>query len=206
MKDDRPSVIRALFLIPLTCRIKVYEQRATLPHTLPVIMILPKWWWCLLTACLLVQDSTLVLSKLINEDIEDNSITKEQFNNDSSPSLSKVPERSSNELDNELPKNVSSSEPDKSSGTSGYVIRMLSRAFKFLNLKQMVRNVQQGKSTPGACIACKFAMTMVRYLIDYGKGFKDVAFVTTYFCKSLNVQTARVCEGYVNNFMVSTVL
>ena len=89
------------------------------------------------------------------------------------------------------------------SGSSSYVIRMLSKAFKFLNMKKMVKNVQHSRSTPGACITCKFAMTMVKYLIDYGKGFQDVAYVTSYFCKTLNVQTPRVCEGYVNNFMVS---
>lgn len=97
-------------------------------------------------------------------------------------------------------------ETTEQSGSSSYVIRILSKAFRFLNLKRMVKNVQQGRSTPGACITCKFVMTMVRYLIDYGKGFKDVAYVTSYLCKTLNVQTARVCEGYVNSFMVSIVL
>ena len=125
-------------------------------------------------------------------------------NNVKGPTKGSVDKETELESENEVPQ----SSPDTStnsteySGSSSYVIRMLTRAFRFLNLKRMVKNVQQGKSTPGACITCKFAMTMVKHLIDYGKGFKDVAYVTSYFCKTLNVQTARVCDGYVNSFMV----
>ena len=89
------------------------------------------------------------------------------------------------------------------SGVASYVIRMLTKAFRFLNMKKLVKNVQEGRSTPGACITCMIAMNMVKYMIDFGKGYEDVAYVTSYFCKTLNVQTTRVCEGYVSNFMVS---
>lgn len=119
-----------------------------------------------------------------------------------------VVEKSSDvELDNTTTSVASSTnqvQPASGSGSSSYVIRMLSKAFRFLNLKRMVKNVQSGRSTPGACITCKAAMAMVKYLIDYGNGYKDVAFVTSYFCRTLNVQSPRVCDGYVNNFMVST--
>lgn len=116
-----------------------------------------------------------------------------------------VVEKSSDiELDNATAVHSSTNQiqPSSGSGTSSYVIRMLSKAFRFLNLKRMVKNVQSGRSTPGACITCKAAMAMVKYLIDYGNGYKDVAFVTSYFCRTLNVQSPRVCDGYVNNFMV----
>lgn len=89
------------------------------------------------------------------------------------------------------------------SGAITYVIGMLDKAFHFLNLKKIVKNVQNHRSTPGACYACRAAMAMVKFLIEYGRGLSDVAYVTSYFCKSLDVQTPRVCEGYVNNFMVS---
>lgn len=89
------------------------------------------------------------------------------------------------------------------SGAITYVIGMLDKAFHFLNLKKIVKNVQNHRSTPGACYACRAAMAMVKFLIEYGRGLSDVAYVTSYFCKSLDVQTPRVCEGYVNNFMVN---
>lgn len=116
-----------------------------------------------------------------------------------------------NWIDNHLNPNEPSLSPssspnaDKGSSTSTMVIGLLKKAFRLLNLKQMVKNVQQGRSSSGTCLACKITMTGIKYLIDYGRGFEDVAYVTKYLCKTLALQTDRVCDGYVDNFIVGIV-
>lgn len=164
---------------------------------------------------------TIVENRIVTEESLDNTLINREIEKELSRRFGSNSTRFHHKLKSSNPNSIDSStttpiddgdteistitpEPgEPESGSSSYVIRMLSKAFKFLNMKKMVKNVQHSRSTPGACITCKFAMTMVKYLIDYGKGFQDVAYVTSYFCKTLNVQTPRVCEGYVNNFMVS---
>ncbi|XP_046910955.2 sphingomyelin phosphodiesterase-like [Dermatophagoides farinae] len=135
---------------------------------------------------------------------KDNGIVKTVITLDKMEPSVKMDDRyeTENWIDNHLNPNEPSLSPssspnaDKGSSTSTMVIGLLKKAFRLLNLKQMVKNVQQGRSSSGTCLACKITMTGIKYLIDYGRGFEDVAYVTKYLCKTLALQTDRVCDGY----------
>ncbi len=87
-------------------------------------------------------------------------------------------------------------------GKSNFLIDLLSNAFRLLNLRKVVRDVQQGKSSSSSCISCKFGIAMAQHLIEFGKGKEEIASIANYLCKTLNVETVRVCEGFIDSFKV----
>jgi hypothetical protein len=87
-------------------------------------------------------------------------------------------------------------------GKSHFLIDLLSNAFRLLNLRKVVRDVQQGKSSSSSCMSCKFGIAMAQHLIEFGKGKEEIASIANYLCKTLNVETDRVCEGFIDQFKV----
>jgi hypothetical protein len=89
---------------------------------------------------------------------------------------------------------------------NNFLIDLLSNAFRLLNLRKVVRDVQQGKSSSSSCMSCKFGIAMAQHLIEFGNGKKEIVSIANYLCKNLNVQTVRVCEGFIDQFMVRQIL
>ena len=119
--------------------------------------------------------------------------------------LEKIPE-SNIDLNFNLPANNNNNikkKVEEEKTENSYVIGMLTQAFQFFDIKSMIQNLQNGRATPGACITCRAVMGMVKYSIKYGNGFSTVASTIKYFCKTFDVQTARVCQGYIDNFLAS---
>lgn len=109
--------------------------------------------------------------------------------------------KNSNTIDKVIKNSINKTEEKQS---YGFLIDLLSNAFRLLNLRKVVKDVQQGKSSSGTstCMSCKFGFAMAQHLIQFGKGKDELAEIAGYLCKTLNLETVRVCEGMVDQFKV----
>lgn len=105
---------------------------------------------------------------------------------------------------NAIKDNVINSKNDSSQESHGFLIDLLSNAFRLLNLRKVIREVHQGKSgsSSSACMSCKFGFAMAQHLVQFGKDKEEIAAIAEYLCKTLNLETTRVCEGMVDQFKV----
>ncbi|CAG2108614.1 unnamed protein product [Medioppia subpectinata] len=86
-------------------------------------------------------------------------------------------------------------------GNHGFLMDLLSNGFRLMNLRKVVKEVQSGKSSgSSACMSCKFGFAMAQQLIQFGKTKDELASIANYLCKSLDLQSPRVCDGMVDQF------
>ncbi|CAH1405253.1 unnamed protein product [Nezara viridula] len=78
--------------------------------------------------------------------------------------------------------------------------RIVEKALKLLNLKQVVTEVETSVMSKVSCTACKAGAGLLQHYIRAGKTKEDIVQITYKFCVSLQLQTQRVCEGITELF------
>ncbi|XP_050359570.1 sphingomyelin phosphodiesterase isoform X3 [Nymphalis io] len=85
---------------------------------------------------------------------------------------------------------------DKSSNLPLFV----DKALKLLNLKQVYYEVEHSVMSKVSCTACKAGAGLLQHYIRLGKSKEEINKMIYQFCVSLNIQSARVCEGITRLF------
>ncbi|XP_069704138.1 sphingomyelin phosphodiesterase-like [Periplaneta americana] len=78
--------------------------------------------------------------------------------------------------------------------------RIVDKALRLFNLKQVVQEVETSVMSKVSCTACKAGVGLLQHYIRGGKTRDDIVKITYHFCVSLNIQHARVCEGITELF------
>lgn len=78
--------------------------------------------------------------------------------------------------------------------------RIVDKALRLFNLKQVVQEVETSVMSKVSCTACKAGVGLLQHYIRIGKTRDDIVKITYQFCVSLNIQPARVCEGITELF------
>ncbi|XP_021931289.1 sphingomyelin phosphodiesterase-like isoform X3 [Zootermopsis nevadensis] len=78
--------------------------------------------------------------------------------------------------------------------------RIVDKALRLFNLKQVVQEVETSVMSKVSCTACKAGVGLLQHYIHIGKTREDIVKITYQFCVSLNIQPARVCEGITELF------
>lgn len=78
--------------------------------------------------------------------------------------------------------------------------RIVDKALRLFNLKQVVQEVETSVMSKVSCTACKAGVGLLQHYIRVGKTRDDIVKITYQFCVSLNIQPARVCEGITELF------
>lgn len=76
----------------------------------------------------------------------------------------------------------------------------LDKALGLLNLRQVVEEVETSVMSSMSCTACKIGVGVLQYYIKSGKTVNDIEKMSYQFCKSLRIQSRRVCEGITHLF------
>lgn len=87
---------------------------------------------------------------------------------------------------------------DKSSNLPLFV----EKALKLLNLKQVYYEVEHSVMSKVSCTACKAGAGLLQHHIRLGKSNEEINKMIYQFCVSLQIQSARVCEGITRLFGV----
>lgn len=87
---------------------------------------------------------------------------------------------------------------DKSSNLPLFV----DKALKLLNLKQVYYEVEHSVMSKVSCTACKAGAGLLQHYIRLGKSKDEINKMIYQFCVSLQIQSARVCEGITRLFGV----
>ncbi|PNF24994.1 hypothetical protein B7P43_G07965 [Cryptotermes secundus] len=95
------------------------------------------------------------------------------------------------ELDTELKEDLRSGR---------HLPRIVDKALRLFNLKQVVQEVETSVMSKVSCTACKAGVGLLQHYIRVGKTRDDIVKITYQFCVSLNIQPARVCEGITELF------
>ncbi|CAB3240613.1 unnamed protein product [Arctia plantaginis] len=74
------------------------------------------------------------------------------------------------------------------------------KALKLLNLKQVYYEVEHSVMSKVSCTACKAGAGLLQHYIRLGKSKDEINKMIYQFCVSLNIQSARVCEGITRLF------
>ncbi|XP_013134905.1 PREDICTED: sphingomyelin phosphodiesterase [Papilio polytes] len=74
------------------------------------------------------------------------------------------------------------------------------KALKLLNLKQVYYEVEHSVMSRVSCTACKAGAGLLQHYIKLGKSKEEINKMIYQFCVSLNIQSARVCEGITRLF------
>ncbi|CAH0405385.1 unnamed protein product [Chilo suppressalis] len=74
------------------------------------------------------------------------------------------------------------------------------KALKLLNLKQVYYEVEHSVMSKVSCTACKAGAGLLQHYIQLGKSKEEINKMIFQFCVSLNIQSARVCEGITRLF------
>ncbi|XP_039755236.1 sphingomyelin phosphodiesterase isoform X1 [Pararge aegeria] len=85
---------------------------------------------------------------------------------------------------------------DKSSNLPLFV----DKALKLLNLKQVYYEVEHSVMSKVSCTACKAGAGLLQHYMRLGKSKEEINKMIYQFCVSLNIQSARVCEGITRLF------
>ncbi|XP_054266219.1 sphingomyelin phosphodiesterase-like isoform X1 [Macrosteles quadrilineatus] len=78
--------------------------------------------------------------------------------------------------------------------------RIVDKALRLMNLKQVVQEVETSVMSKVSCTACKAGAGLLQHYIRGGKTRDDIVKITYQFCVSLKLQTPRVCEGITELF------
>lgn len=78
--------------------------------------------------------------------------------------------------------------------------RIVDKALRLLNLKQVVTEVETSVMSKVSCTACKAGAGLLQHYIRAGKTKEDIVQIVYKFCVSLQLQTQRVCEGITELF------
>ncbi|XP_073991231.1 sphingomyelin phosphodiesterase isoform X2 [Rhodnius prolixus] len=78
--------------------------------------------------------------------------------------------------------------------------RLVDKALRLFNLKQVVTEVETSVMSKVSCTACKAGVGLLQHYIRGGKTTKDIEQIVYKFCVSLQIQTPRVCEGFTELF------
>lgn len=95
------------------------------------------------------------------------------------------------ELDGELKEDVRSGR---------HLPRIVDKALRLFNLKQVVQEIETSVMSKVSCTACKAGAGLLQHYIREGKRREDIVKITYQFCVSLKIQTPRVCEGITELF------
>ncbi|XP_050666343.1 sphingomyelin phosphodiesterase isoform X2 [Leptidea sinapis] len=74
------------------------------------------------------------------------------------------------------------------------------KALKLLNLKQVYYEVEHSVMSRVSCTACKAGAGLLQHYMRLGKSKEEINKMIYQFCVSLNIQSARVCEGITRLF------
>ncbi|CAH4031126.1 sphingomyelin phosphodiesterase isoform X2 [Pieris brassicae] len=85
---------------------------------------------------------------------------------------------------------------DKSSNLPLFV----DKALKLLNLKQVYYEVEHSVMSKVSCTACKAGAGLLQHYMRLGKSKEEINKMIYKFCVSLNIQSARVCDGITRLF------
>ncbi|KZC11549.1 Sphingomyelin phosphodiesterase, partial [Dufourea novaeangliae] len=78
---------------------------------------------------------------------------------------------------------------------SGQLSGFVDKALKLLDLKQVMMEVETSVMSKVSCTACKAGAGLLQYYIKAGKSDEEIMNNIYQFCVSLNIQSARVCQG-----------
>uniref|UniRef100_A0A1B6CHV1 Saposin B-type domain-containing protein n=1 Tax=Clastoptera arizonana TaxID=38151 RepID=A0A1B6CHV1_9HEMI len=78
--------------------------------------------------------------------------------------------------------------------------RIVDKALRLLNLKQVVQEVETSVMSKVSCTACTAGAGLLQHYIRAGKTKDDIIKITNQFCTKLKLQTPRVCEGITELF------
>jgi sphingomyelin phosphodiesterase len=71
------------------------------------------------------------------------------------------------------------------------------------NVHQVLEEIKSSTGSKTSCLACKFIINMVRFMIKTSRSDTEIlSFVGTH-CSTLKIQTPRVCTGVMNLIGVS---
>ncbi|XP_049780611.1 sphingomyelin phosphodiesterase isoform X2 [Schistocerca cancellata] len=91
-------------------------------------------------------------------------------------------------------------EEDMQSGRNLPLPRLVDKALRLFNLRQVVQEVETSVMSKVSCTACKAGAGLLQHYIRMGKTRDDIVKITNQFCISLKIQTPRVCEGITELF------
>lgn len=81
----------------------------------------------------------------------------------------------------------------------------LGKVVKLLNINQIVLQGPTSGMFDVTCLACQSGVTLLQLYIRMGRTLDDIKIMANDFCKSLKLQTPRVCDGITDMFVVSVV-
>ncbi|XP_018912872.1 sphingomyelin phosphodiesterase isoform X2 [Bemisia tabaci] len=96
-----------------------------------------------------------------------------------------------NEVDNEIQNDLR---------IGRHLPRIVDKALRLLNLKQVVEEIETSVMSKVSCTACKAGAGLLLHYIRSGKSETDILKTVYHFCVTLKLQTPRVCEGIVRLF------
>ncbi|XP_071442023.1 sphingomyelin phosphodiesterase-like isoform X1 [Hetaerina americana] len=82
----------------------------------------------------------------------------------------------------------------------GHLPRIVDKALRLLNLKQVVTEVETSVMSKVSCTACKAGVGLLQHYIKTGRTASDIIRITKHFCVNLKIQTPRVCDGITELF------
>nr|API81380.1 venom toxin [Hemiscorpius lepturus] len=81
-----------------------------------------------------------------------------------------------------------------------FLTDMVSFGVEMLNLKKAFRNVKQGVVNSLTCFACKFSVSLFQHFVEEGKSEEEIGHFADVICKTLRIESPRVCKGVTNSF------
>ena len=87
-----------------------------------------------------------------------------------------------------------------------FLTKFVAHIFEMFDLKQVIQDIKQSKTTPATCYSCKFGITLLQHLLEYGHGREELAKLADTICVMLRVEEPHVCHGIVNVFKVRSLL
>lgn len=100
--------------------------------------------------------------------------------------------------------NVSTANETSVEEGASFLTKLVAHIFEMLDLKEVIQDIKQSKTTAGTCYSCKFGIALLQHLLEFGKGKEELAALAQTICVMLRVEQPRVCQGIVNVFKVSS--
>ena len=67
----------------------------------------------------------------------------------------------------------------------------------------VIEEIKTSSATKASCLACKFGINLMRQLMVTGKSDQEILSLASLVCSTLNIQTPRVCSGFMDLIGVS---
>ncbi|XP_044003284.1 sphingomyelin phosphodiesterase [Aphidius gifuensis] len=77
----------------------------------------------------------------------------------------------------------------------GHLSLLVDKAMNFMDLRQVMFEVETSVMSKVSCTACKAGATLLQYFIKAGKSDHEIMSSILQFCVSLKIQSPRVCQG-----------